>query len=64
VPVVLGGGVGASGDPVLLESARRSLAVRAPSATLSIVVEAPITGAIELARARALATSGAGANPR
>lgn len=58
VPVVLGGGIGASGDPLLLEGARRALAVRAPSAVLSIVTAAPITGAIELARAGALSTSG------
>jgi len=63
VPVVLGGGIGASGDTVLLEAARRALAVRAPSAALSIVTAAPIAGAIELARSRALATSGVGVNP-
>jgi N-acetylglucosamine kinase-like BadF-type ATPase len=58
VPVVLGGGIGASGDPLLLEGVRGALAVRAPSATLSIVTAAPITGAIELARAGALRVSG------
>jgi N-acetylglucosamine kinase-like BadF-type ATPase len=59
-PVVLGGGIGASGDPLLLEGARRALAVRAPSAILSPVTAAPITGAIELARDGALSISGAG----
>jgi N-acetylglucosamine kinase-like BadF-type ATPase len=44
-PVILGGGIGASGDPLLLDGAY--------AATLSIVAVAPITGAIELARAGA-----------
>jgi N-acetylglucosamine kinase-like BadF-type ATPase len=64
VPVVIGGGIGASGDPLLLEGARQALAVRAPSATLSIVTAAPITGAIDLARADALRVSGDAVRPR
>lgn len=60
VPVVLGGGIGASGDPLLLEGVRRSLSVRAPAATLSIVTEPPITGAVELARLGALSVDAAG----
>jgi hypothetical protein len=52
-PVVLGGGIGASGDPLLLDGVRHALATCAPAATLSIVAVAPIIGAIELARAGA-----------
>ncbi len=50
VPVVLGGGIGASGDARLTEAARRALVARVPSASLSIVTAAPIVGAIDLAR--------------
>jgi N-acetylglucosamine kinase-like BadF-type ATPase len=49
VPVVLGGGIGASGDPTLLAAAVEVLAERAPSARISIVAGPPIEGAILLA---------------
>ncbi|MFN8168086.1 MAG: BadF/BadG/BcrA/BcrD ATPase family protein [Candidatus Nanopelagicales bacterium] len=51
VPVVLGGGIGASGDERLVAAARRTLAQRAPYAELSVVSEPPITGAAALALA-------------
>ncbi len=51
VPVVLGGGIGASGDERLEAAARRALAARAAYAELSVVVEPPVVGAIELALA-------------
>ena len=54
VPVVLGGGIGASGDPLLVNAVRRTLDERAPRARLVIVSAAPITGAVQLARAAAL----------
>jgi N-acetylglucosamine kinase-like BadF-type ATPase len=50
VPVVLGGGIGSSGDPVLLTAIAEVLADRAPQAMLRIVTVAPIEGAILLAR--------------
>ncbi len=53
VPVVLGGGIGASGDPLLTAAVRRTLEEQAPRATLTVVSAAPIVGAVELARARA-----------
>jgi N-acetylglucosamine kinase-like BadF-type ATPase len=49
VPVVLGGGIGAAGDALLVAAAENTLAERAPRATLSIVGAAPITGAVQLA---------------
>jgi N-acetylglucosamine kinase-like BadF-type ATPase len=49
VPVVLGGGIGATGDPILVAGALRALAARAPRATLSIVTERPVLGAARLA---------------
>jgi len=49
VPVVLGGGIGATGDPLLVGAAERTLAARVPKATLSIVTERPIVGAGHLA---------------
>jgi N-acetylglucosamine kinase-like BadF-type ATPase len=49
VPVVLGGGIGAAGDARLVAAAGRTLAERAPRATLSIVSAPPITGAVRLA---------------
>jgi N-acetylglucosamine kinase-like BadF-type ATPase len=49
VPVVLGGGIGATGDPLLVSAAERTLAARVPKATLSIVTERPIVGAAHLA---------------
>ena len=49
VPVVLGGGIGATGDPLLVGAAERTLAARAPKATLSIVSQRPVVGAVHLA---------------
>ena len=49
VPVVLGGGIGATGDPFLVSAAERTLAARVPKATLTIVTERPIVGASNLA---------------
>jgi len=49
VPVVLGGGIGAAGDALLVAAAERALAERAPFATLSVVTAAPVTGAVRLA---------------
>jgi len=49
VPVVLGGGIRAAGDALLVAAARRVLAARAPRATLSVAAAAPITGAVHLA---------------
>jgi N-acetylglucosamine kinase-like BadF-type ATPase len=49
VPVVLGGGIGAAGDALLVAAAERVLAERAPGATLSIVTAPPISGAVHLA---------------
>lgn len=51
VPVVLGGGIGASGDERLESAARRALAARSSYAELSVVVQPPVVGAIELALA-------------
>jgi N-acetylglucosamine kinase-like BadF-type ATPase len=50
VPVVVGGGIGASGDPTLLAAAVEVLTERVPMARLSVVASAPIEGAILLAR--------------
>jgi len=49
VPVVLGGGIGAAADPRLVAAAARTLAERAPLATLSVVTAPPVTGAVRLA---------------
>ena len=49
VPVVLGGGIGATGDPLLVSAAERTLAARVPKATLAVVTERPIVGAARLA---------------
>ena len=51
VPVVLGGGIGASGDERLEAAVRRALAARSAYAELSVVVQPPVVGAIELALA-------------
>jgi hypothetical protein len=53
VPVVLGGGIGATGDPLLVRAAERTLAARAPKAALTIVTERPVVGAAHLALASA-----------
>jgi N-acetylglucosamine kinase-like BadF-type ATPase len=57
VPVVLGGGVAASGDAILLAEARLAMAPRAPRARLIDLATPPIEGAIRLAIASALASS-------
>ena len=57
VPVVLGGGIGATGDPLLVSAAERTLAARVPKATLTIVTERPIVGAAHLALDSARRTS-------
>jgi len=49
VPVVLGGGIGAAGDALIVAEAERTLAEQAPRATLSVVTAKPIIGAIHLA---------------
>jgi N-acetylglucosamine kinase-like BadF-type ATPase len=46
VPVVLGGGIGASGDPRLEAAARRTLAQRAPGARMHVLAEPPVVGAV------------------
>lgn len=51
VPVVLGGGIGASGDARLVAAARRALAARAPYAELTVVSDPPIVGAVALSLA-------------
>lgn len=56
VPIVLGGGILAARDPLLLEPIERGLAGIAPLATLAIVEQPPIVGAALLA----LASAGAG----
>jgi N-acetylglucosamine kinase-like BadF-type ATPase len=53
VPVVVGGGIGASGDVRLLTAARHALAERAPAATVSLVTQRPIVGAVQLSLADA-----------
>lgn len=45
VPVVLGGGVMAARDPFLMAEIERRLAVKAPLATMTIVVDPPVVGA-------------------
>ncbi len=53
VPVVLGGGIAASGDATLLAAAAEVVAERVPAARLTLVRDAPIVGAILLAREQA-----------
>lgn len=55
VPVVLGGGIGSSQDPVLLEALEVELAVRAPGATIEVASRPPVDGALELALAQVAA---------
>ncbi len=57
VPIVIGGGVARSRDPLLVDRVTESLSRLAPRATLRIVDEAPVLGAGLLA----LADAGAGA---
>jgi N-acetylglucosamine kinase-like BadF-type ATPase len=54
VPVVVGGGIGATGDPLLLAGVTRVLAARVPKGELVIVTDRPIVGAAHLALASAL----------
>jgi N-acetylglucosamine kinase-like BadF-type ATPase len=49
VPVVVGGGIGAAGDPRLMTAVAAALATRAPSAIVTRVATPPIEGAIALA---------------
>jgi N-acetylglucosamine kinase-like BadF-type ATPase len=56
VPVVLGGGIGASGDRALLAAAAAALAERAPAARLVPTATPPVVGAVALALARARET--------
>lgn len=49
VPVVLGGGIGSSGDATLLAATAEVLAERVPAARLVVVTAAPVEGAILLA---------------
>lgn len=51
VPVVLGGGIGASGDPLLTAAVRSALAARAPAATIVRPTADPVEGALALALA-------------
>lgn len=48
VPVVLGGGVLAAAEPLLLDGIRTGLARVAPAATLELVTSPPIVGAVAL----------------
>ncbi|MCU1472964.1 N-acetylglucosamine kinase [Amnibacterium sp.] len=48
VPVVLGGGVLAAADPLLLDRIRAGLAVQAPRAHVELVTAPPIVGAVAL----------------
>ena len=50
VPVVLGGGIGASGDPLLMAAIRDELRLQAPGATPAVTTAPPVQGAILLAR--------------
>ncbi|HEY4269926.1 MAG TPA: BadF/BadG/BcrA/BcrD ATPase family protein [Galbitalea sp.] len=59
VPVVLGGGVVASGHPILLDAVRATLSTRTPNAAIVHVATPPIVGAALLAFESAGATSDA-----
>jgi hypothetical protein len=45
VPVVLGGGVLAAGNPVLIDAATANIKAIAPAATVRVVQAAPVAGA-------------------
>ncbi len=49
VPVIVGGGIGASGDPLMMSAVDAALSPRAPAAVVTVVDAAPIDGAIALA---------------
>lgn len=51
VPVVVGGGIGSSGDPTMLAAAIRALRAGAPRAWLDVATVRPIDGAVALALA-------------
>jgi N-acetylglucosamine kinase-like BadF-type ATPase len=53
VPVVVGGGIGATGDPILVAGIERALAARAPGLRLVVVSDPPVVGAAHLALAAA-----------
>jgi N-acetylglucosamine kinase-like BadF-type ATPase len=55
VPVVLGGGIAASGDELLLRAAADELAARAPRARLVVSQRPPVDGALDLMMAMARA---------
>ncbi len=48
VPVVLGGGIGSSGDPLMMAALDAELAVRAPAAQTCIATRPPVDGALDL----------------
>ena len=50
-PVVLGGGIGATGDPTLTAAMATTLAAGAPLARLEVTTRSPIDGAVALALA-------------
>jgi len=52
VPIVVGGGIGASGDPLLMAAVESTLADLAPSAIVTVTSTPPIDGAIALAMER------------
>ncbi len=52
VPVVIGGGIGASGDPLLTAAIAAGLAERAPQARWQLLDRAPVLGAVAEARRR------------
>ncbi len=58
VPVVLGGGIGSSGDPLLMAALAAELASRAPYARVEVVARPPVDGAVDLALAAAEAFAG------
>ncbi len=51
VPVVLGGGIGACGDPMMMASVHTHLSARSPGATPVVTTVPPVEGAIRLALA-------------
>jgi N-acetylglucosamine kinase-like BadF-type ATPase len=52
LPVVLGGGIAASGDPLLLRTVTTTLQDRAPGAYLVVPTRPPVLGALDLALER------------
>ncbi|HEX6888883.1 MAG TPA: BadF/BadG/BcrA/BcrD ATPase family protein [Candidatus Nanopelagicales bacterium] len=64
VPVVVGGGIGTSGDAQLEAAIRAGLAERAPLAELVVLRTSPVLGAVRLALASLSPPSGAPARRR